>query len=170
MLAHLIAFGLIATASEAIEPGTGVVSAPSGMTALVKPTTASGGTTTGIPLPAIVITQPIDPSDETMIAFDFSPWLAEGEKIATIEVATPLAGGFALGVAVDVRTSPDDRRPLIDVDGKKIGVFLLIDDASRNNAAFSGTGAKVGIAARIRTSAVPYRIYERTAVVTVQQQ
>jgi len=168
MLLLLLGLGVIT--AESIEPGTGVVTVPAGLTAVVKPTTAANGASSGIPLPAIVITQPIDPSDETQISFDYTQWLAEDEKITDIDLLTVLPGGVALGLEIDVRTSPEDRRPIIDPSGKKIGVHLLINDAFRANAAFSGIGTKMGVAAKIRTNATPANVFERTAVITGQQQ
>jgi hypothetical protein len=89
------------------------------------------------------------------------------ELIASISSITMTALGVSLGVQVD---SDSDRVPIIDTGGQKVGLWFKVDDAFKQNAAFSGAGTKVGISVLVRTDATPYKELERTWVLTVAQQ
>ncbi|MBB5684298.1 hypothetical protein [Sphingobium boeckii] len=164
MLTHLIALGLFATE---IEAGVGAVTAPSERTVIV--TTSPGNAARGgnLPIGSFAWTAHFDPSDRAPFAIDWSALLADDETIAEIVRLTISATGAALGVEIDEGA---ERLPIIDTEGKKIQMWFLVDDAFQGDAAFAGGGINVGVAALIRTSADPYKDYERTAVLTVRQQ
>lgn len=166
MLAQLIAFGVEGLISDDVEVGTGTVTAGADQTAVLAAQTASGGTTSGLPIDAPVVKKPFDPSDRAPYAIDFTVHLADDETIAELRRITMSASGAAVGVQID--TDPV-RPPLIDTGGKKAEAWLIVDDAFQANAAFSGAGIQVGISFLIRTSADPYREYERTIIVVVRQ-
>jgi hypothetical protein len=166
MLLHLVAFGLIASNGTVVDARTGDVSTSAGQTAAVHANSAGGSSGSDIPTPAIGWTQPLDPADRAFYAFDWSAWLGT-EKVASIERITMSALGASLGVQVD---SDPDRTPIIDTLGRKIGLWFKVYDASQADPAFAAAGAKVGIAMLVKTDASPPKYYERTAILTVQQQ
>lgn len=166
MLVDLVAFGMIAVSGSSVDPGTGTVVVPEGAMVLIDDT-AAGNSVGGLPIGAFPWARPFDPSDRAPYAFDWSRLLDDGETIAEIVSMTISALGASLGVMVD--TDPD-RVPVIDGDHKRVGLWFIVAPDSQADPAFSAAGTKVGLSMLIRTTASPYREYERTAILTVRQQ
>ena len=120
-----------------------------------------------LPLYASAWTAPFDPADRAPYAIDWSRLLAEGETIAQIDRIVMSAQGASLGISVDI---DPPRSPVISTDGTKTQIWFLCDAAKQNDAAFSGEGVQIGLSVLIRTSASPYKQFERTGVLTVRQQ
>lgn len=165
MLLWLLAIGALPNAVS-VGPSMGVVTATAEQTAVVRITTGTGSGV-GLPISAFAWPLPLDPSDHAPYAYDWSALLSEGETVDEIVSVTMSALGASLGVTID---SDSDHAPMIDIDGQKTGLWFSVADGFQTNSAFAGSGALIGVATRIRTSATPPREYERTAILTVRQQ
>ena len=117
-----------------------------------------------LPLGAMEFQRPLDPSDLAPYAVGFAN-IAGAAEITAIERVTMSAAGVAVGVTIEA-VSP--RRPIIDeVTKKKVQLWLSVTGGTQANAAFNGSGLKVGIALWVRLS--DGRLYERTVVVVGRQ-
>lgn len=154
-------------ASEGAITETGEIVASSERTLAVQPVPAGSVSTLTLPLNSENWSAPFDPSDRAPFAINWSALLAEGEKIAQIDKITMSAQGVSLGVKIDTDAG---RTPIISTDRTKTQFWFRCDTAFQSNAAFSGSGVQIGIAALIRTDANPYKQFERTGVLTVRQQ
>lgn len=108
-----------------------------------------------------------DPSDRAPYAMDWTAMLEIGETIVDIVSLTMSASGASVGVQIDASTG---RSPVIGPDGNMIQFWFLCDPLFQHDPAFLGAGVAVSISALIRTSATPFKEFERTAVLTVRQQ
>jgi hypothetical protein len=109
----------------------------------------------------------MDPADRFPHAFKFTQFLADAEKITSIERLTMSAAGASLGVQIDQSAG---RAPIISDDGKAIQLWFLVADEFQGHPAFTGNGVEITVAALVRTDADPFHQLERTAVLTVRQQ
>jgi hypothetical protein len=168
MLITLIAAGVIATSGSVVAPGTGVVDYPAGQMAASVPIAAVPGTSSGIPPTAFAWPKPFDPSNRRPYGMDWTAELGD-QKIASIEALTMSALGASLGVQIEDGSDNIKRAPIIDVDGKKIGIWFKVADAFKTNAAFNYPGTKIGVAALIKTDSDPFELIELTWVLTLVQ-
>lgn len=165
MLTHLLLLGLLsAPADGTTETGTVNVSTDRTVVMAAVQVTASRGSS--VPLGAGTWAQPYDPGDHAPYAIDFTPLLDQGEEIAKIEAVKVSATAALLGIAVDTAAG---YRPIIDVEGKKIQLWIVVDEAYWEAASFAAAGVQLAIAVRVTTTATPPKRYERTAVLTVRQ-
>lgn len=107
-----------------------------------------------------------DPADRAPYAFDWSDLLDDGEEIESIQDIRMSAAGAALGVEID--TSPG-RTPIIGTDGKHAQLWFLVDPDFRDNADFSDAGVQVAVTMRVRSTATPFKEFERTGNLPVRQ-
>jgi hypothetical protein len=152
------------------EPGitdTGEIIATAQRTVFFQPIPGGAGAGASLPLNAPNWTAPFDPADRTPFAMDWSQLLDDGETILQIDQITMSAEGALLGVQVD---NSAGRSPIISVDHTRTQIWFLCDEAFQANAAFAGAGAQIGLSMLVRTSATPFKLYERTAILTVRQQ
>jgi hypothetical protein len=111
---------------------------------------------------------PFDPSDCVQYAVSFTPLLGT-TKLATLEEITvsPINSTIGtLGLEV-IQTGP--RRPTLDADGGKIGIWVRGDPTLRQAPQFSGGGVDIAIKIRITTTSDPSTTLERTVALTVRQ-
>lgn len=107
-----------------------------------------------------------DPSDRTPFAIDWSGLLLSDEKVAAIQKITMSAAGAAVGIEIDTSTG---RTPIIATDGKKTQCWFLCAPAFQSDPAFQNGGVQIGLSVLVRTDANPFREYERTGVLQVEQ-
>jgi hypothetical protein len=146
---------------------TGAIVAVSDRTISVSPIPSGASASSTLPQSAPVWAAPFDPADRAPYAIDWTKLLAAGETIIQIDRIAMSAEGASLGVQVDTAVA---RTPLISSDGKKTQVWFVCAPGFQTNAAFAGAGVQVGLSVLIRTSADPYKQYERTGVLIVRQQ
>jgi hypothetical protein len=165
MLAHLLAFDIIPEddgGGVIIDTGNVVTLAFQAIEATRGVSVRPVGDLAGVSLWPM----PLDPSDIAPYAFDFSPLLMTTERVVAILRVSVSPAAAALGVRIGTGT----RGPIIDTAGKKVMVWLSVDPEMQSLPAFDGAGTSAGVSFLVRTSAVPYREYERTAAVTVKSQ
>lgn len=162
MLAFLLAIGVI---GPEIDAGTGPIIAVADRTVTMVVVGSNSPSAAQLPLGAYRWPSPFDPSDRAPYAMKWNAMLAADETVADIVQLTMSAAGAALGLEID---GTPGRAPIIATDGKAIQLWFRCTDPE--NPAFAGEGVSIGIAALIRTSADPFKQYERTAVLTVRQQ
>ena len=109
---------------------------------------------------------PMDPADLLDYKAEFGDWLGEGQAIATFEVAL-MPEAALLGVSVK---DGEGRQPMLADDDTSIVIWLEVDDARRDDAAFSGAGATIGVVFTIVTTTSPSRRRQRTFTVRIAQQ
>jgi hypothetical protein len=146
---------------------TGAIIASADRTLAVSPIPSGTSGSASLPLAASVWAAPFDPADRAPYAIDWTKLLAVGETIVQIDRITMSAEGASLGLQVDTSAT---RTPIISTDGKKTQVWFLCTAGFQSNAAFAGGGVQVGLSVLIRTSADPYKQFERTGVLIVRQQ
>lgn len=118
-----------------------------------------------IPVDAVSIAEPMDPTDLIKYEADMGGYLDEGQSIASYTLAL-LPDAALVGVSI-VETG--GRVPVLVEEDRVIQFWLEVDPADREDVAFSGSGMKIGIVVTIETSAVPSERRQRTFVVTGRQ-
>lgn len=163
--------GLTLAADGAVVGGpitaTGAITATSERT--IKPTPVPSGTGANdatVPTSAYRWTAIFDPSDRTPFAIDWSGLLLSDEKVSAIQKITMSAAGAAVGIEIDTSTG---RTPIIGTDGKMTQFWFLCAVGFQNNAAFQNGGAQIGLSVLVRTDSDPFKEYERTGVLQVEQ-
>lgn len=119
-----------------------------------------------IPSTAVRFGGSMDPGDWRPYEMDFSPLLdvIAGEQIDLANFTlTMSAEGVALGVQMD---DVGPRAPALIDSGTGIRFYLSVDPAQQNAPVFDA-GVSVAITTRIRTTATPFNIFERTWVVPI---
>lgn len=150
-----------------VEVGTGPIIAPPASTAAALSVPVDSPVGTDVPLGAYSWPRPLDPSDRAPYAFDFSQLLGSAERIADIVRLTMSAAGAAVGVEIDTSAG---RTPIIGTEGKAVQIWFRVAEASQDDPAFTGPGVRVGVSILVETDAVPFKRFERTAVLTVREQ
>jgi hypothetical protein len=146
---------------------TGEILAGAERTIVPAPVPAGTVNAAGLPQSAYGWAAPFDPADRAPYAIDWSKLLAADEGIAQIDRIVMSPQGASLGLKVD---SDPPRSPVISTDGKKTQLWFVCDPAFQNDPAFAGAGVQIGVAVLIRSAADPYKLFERTGVLTVRQQ
>lgn len=150
-----------------LESSQGNVTVPDERNGLVARIQANAGSTPGIPLGAVEWQQPYDPADHAPYAFDFSPLLDEGDRVAEILSVRLSSSAAALGIQID---QADGYQPLIDqAAGLKAQLWFVVADGQQEAASFLGAGVKIPVTMRVRTTLAPIKKFERTMVLTVRQ-
>lgn len=147
----------------------GPITASADRTIKPMPVPAGSGSSTdpSVPTTADRWRAPFDPSDRAPFAIDWSGLLNSGEMIASIQKITMSAAGAALGVEIDTSTG---RAPIIDEAGGKITqCWFLVDPAFQADPAFQNGGVQIGLSVLVRTDSDPFKEYERTGVLQVEQ-
>ena len=161
MITHLI---LTAFAIE--QPAeNGAIVATAEQTVVFKSVQRVNETGNNLPFGAEAWSAPLDPNDRAPRAMDFAALLDGEARIAAIVSITVSAQGASTGVQIDQAAG---RAPIISDDGRRIQMYLLVNDALQANKAFEGAGLKVGITALVRTDEEPFEQYARTGVQTVR--
>jgi hypothetical protein len=166
MLTHLLVLGLLAGPTSGSGTDTGAVIATPDRTASMAVIQSAASRPSNIPLGAVTWSQPYDPGDHAPYAINFTDLLDEGETIASIDAIKVPSSAVLLGISVDTAAGYG---PIIDIAGKKIQLWFLVDQTAWESASFTGAGVQLPITVRVNTGSTPPKRYERTAVLTVRQ-
>jgi hypothetical protein len=122
-----------------------------------------------LPEDPAVWSQSMDPADRLdyqMFCRGARPLLETAEQIASYTLAlTPEAA--ALGLTIETGGGRD---PVVLAGGDTVALWFSVASGFQTNAAFSGSGAQLGVELTIVTDSVPARTRQRTWALTVKQQ
>lgn len=90
----------------------------------------------------------MDPASVVDFWFDFSQQLQPGEGLVTPFIVAPLPDAAALGLTIVEAPNP----PRLVKNGTGVAFWAAIAAAQQGNAAFSGSGTRLGVRATCTTS------------------
>ena len=118
-----------------------------------------------IPPTAAVFPSGLDPHDQLDFVIPCGPILEAGEEIASYTLAL-YAESTALGLTI---MNDPGREHALTEDARAILLWLEIDTALENNAAFIGGGVRLPMEVTIVTNSNPSRRRQFTCLVPVAQ-